>query len=834
MRAAITIISLVVIFFARSADAYTYFVHPNGRPVGVTIPGSPSTFRLFTLAGANTSSTQFLVSKTVNGNWVQAAAGGPSGGPLYLASSVVSSGGATFGGAPRLYVVAATKPAALWEYSPDAVGLGTWNNVTGSGGPDLQNAPALAAGIFGGRVYVALRTLNGHVWTCQIASSGSACYWEDESLRFGGGWLADPNSPISVNVPSFEGDLEIYSIVGSGGGGGSAGSLQRYRWNQDRWDNAGVPAAGTTVDFVGIQARSITSTATGVVVAAWDHMSAGDTLQLARVTSTSGWQWYNLSGSTGAPPNGISYSLGNISWATDGTNHRVWVEDLWGNSLWRCELSLGTTPTCTAWPDSYWPSDQSRNYYYGFDGLGGAIWASYSQAYLTGSIAAAEYVYGAGQVAWENHLAPVSSTITTFSTPGNVGELTSDEYFGTVVLAGQSHDSVHAVPFYRSTDDGSSWVGPSYPFSSVVNVGDTDVSFDAAGTAYATTLLSGLAGLSIVTSRFGETWSSPFIIPHLPSGFPDRPSMVADWEVAGRVYLTFAGPYFMYCASGLHCADSTGVWCGPYNDPVWSNNSPIISLGAGGTLFGASRGGESSAVCPSRTGYNFAVAVRRLFNVSSLPATACPDVASWSPPWSAPECLYFYTGSVAQTRNAGAAPGILVNVSAARDSSQHAVVSVRGYTDTTGALCQPSSAHCRSDVFAAWRGDLGVWSGTEQTAMFRVNQDPLSPSWVDHILATPMAFDYSIYNFSWMDWREDTANDVYYHLFSATQTGTLPTQTTQWPTQARWWNWTGNTWPGDIHRAANARLHGHQVGVLGSTTTETNVPATALVSPYIQ
>jgi hypothetical protein len=655
----------------------------------------------------------------------------------------------------------------------------------------------------------------GHLWILQIPLATEIGTWTDVSGSTGP--ALNVNAAVEVNTDNNSGNADVWGVS-------STGSLEQYRMSTGVWTDHGAPATGVLVTAEGVASHFVSSSQYNVFVIGSDL-----TLRVRYFNGTT-WSWGNP---LQPPGDFVSGGRNSLAYPTplSGMSAVFLVGGIDGK-LWTCAYAPSTA-SCRWVSRNHAPDNQ------GSTAWGLSVDLSLSprryRLLLNATINTDPLVYSGVTYVnaynlvtnqWENHLAPVDSIATTLTNPGDLGEYSVDEFFGTVILTGIRSDESDTA-FYRSTDDGNSWSAPTYPMSPSGT--DVEVSFDAAGTAYATNR----SGQIIASGDFGNSWSAVYSIPTSDAG--DRTSMVADWRVAGRVYYEEGVPpgptHFMYCTSGVHCADSTGTWCGPY--PFPTNSRAFISLAGDGALYFVTDVPQFDSACPPVPGYNGAAAVRRIPNVAALPASCA------APTWTAAECLYFYRDDEyghppSSTRNGGYSPGIAVNIDAPRDNRSGPMVLLRGYTDTMGAVCSPTSVHCRADVYAAWRSSAGSWSATTQAAMLRVNQDPIT-GWVDHILGVPLALDYSRFNVSWMDWREDPTSDSLYHLYSATMT-TAPTVTeTQWPVAASWWGYFSDAWPGDIHRGANARLHGHQVGSLGSLMPPaSSVVGTAIVSPYVR
>ena len=143
------------------------------------------------------------------------------------------------------------------------------------------------------------------------------------------------------------------------------------------------------MDLVGIQAWSVVDGSWNgtsyAAVAGWDHVSAGDTLQLATNASSTSWSWTYLSG---GPGSNVSYSARNIAEASDGTNTRIWLSDIWsaGNNFWACVLTSGSC----SWVNYGRPRTELTTN----DVLSGGTLAYGSVGYVTGTLGnTAKYLY---------------------------------------------------------------------------------------------------------------------------------------------------------------------------------------------------------------------------------------------------------------------------------------------------------------------------------------------------------------------------------------------------------------------------------------------------------
>ncbi len=857
----IAALGIVAVLLARESLAASYWPSAFERPAGVLVNGQLVLHEVVGYGEGNS----WVASKRTQSDW-QALPAPVS--TFYIYTGVVgasltdAASRAAWGGQAAVYAVGGDNHLYQCNY---AVGSATciWRDVTGMlpTGMSLGGNGGLAVGwdAYDREMFVEFvqayngTNYSGHLWQCTLATSGtSVCQWFDASCITPGCPNVSQSSSgkISVavdtaaperNYPGYP-DVETYIISPDG-------HLRRWRAWDAAWDPT-IPLpptpSGTTVDFVGIQAWSVADASWNgpsyAAVAGWNHADAGDTLQLATNATGTSWTWSHLSG---GPANTLSYSPGNVAEAMDGTWTRIWVSDLSGG-FWRC--SLGSA-SCSTW-DSYGSPPSQVHAPYGNDRIGGGSFAYGSAGYVSGTLGAtARYLYAVDTAGatpeWQNHLTLRDGVVTLMS-GGTFAEFSMAEYDGTVLLTGQRWDTSVTVGLFRSTNEGSSWPPPTYPFGSGAGV-DIELAFDAAGTAYA----EWVGGIATSTDR-GGTWTS------MSMPFGDRPSMAADWRVPGRVYVESGTPTgnptsptnFRYCTSGAACAMNPGNWCGPYPYPTSSRS--YVSLGGDGALYFVTDGSALDPptaaatpvdpACPPPSGYNASVGVRRIVNVASLsPPPGC-STPTWSNP---PECLYYYaveTNLTTRFHNAGAHSGISVTIDAPRDSSSGPLVLITGYTDTIGGTCSSASVHCRAEVFATWRNSSGSWYADRQASMLRVNQDG-GTDWVDHILGTPLAFDYGRYNASWMDWREDSLNDRYYHLYSSTITAgaLVGVAETRWAdaevSWGYWWgaSWGGLGWPGDVQRSARARDHGHQVGSRGSTgATEAAWPTTGLVSPHIR
>lgn len=819
--------SALLALLAVSTDAYgdTHFTSFYSRIPTLTVAGTPQ-YHIVAQDGV-------VYSKPATGMW--ARIGTPSSGPLYgytfgptglnLPSSASSC-------TARLFAVGTD--GQVWELTYCGV-TSSWSPY-GSGGAALVNNPPITAAYLAATNTMVVATVDnatGHLWILRIPLTTEIGTWSDVSGSIGP--TLDVNAAVEVNTDNNSGNADVWGVS-------SMGDLEQYRLSTGSWTDHGPPATGLTATAEGVASHFVTSSQYNVFVIASDL-----TLRVRHFNGTA-WSW---GGPLQPPGDFVSGGRNSLAYPTPPFgSSAVFIVGGIDGKLWGCAYAPSTA-SCTWVFRNHAPDNQGSTAW----GLSAdlSLPARRYRLLLNATIntnplvySGVTYVNAYNLVAdqWETHLAPVDSFVTMLSSPGYIGEYSSAEFFGTVIVVGQPNWGPNHDAFYWSSDDGNSWSAPSYPLTAH-DGSDVDVSFDANGIAYATKN----GGDIITSSSFGApgSWSPVYTV---PGGCTDRPYMVADWRVGGRVYYACSSARsFSYCANGAACANSTGAgWCGPY--PTVSTHRAFISLGGDGSLYFASDDSIEPS-CPVPVGftpYTATLAVRHLPNVASLSASPCADAATIAARWSPPECLFFAmpTSASTQTRNGGlyaAQSHDLVTMDAPRDTTSGPIVLHVGYTDTLGNLCGFSSTNCRADVFAAWRRNDGTWSGYNQTTMLRVNQDAFAcgpgSCWVDHILPVPLAFDYGLYNASWMDWREDSS-DIFYHLYSATITGGAVAETA-WPLATRWWDpATTGYWIGEFHRTANARLHGHQVGAFGSLTAPPmgvppdGMPATAIVSAMVR
>jgi hypothetical protein len=791
-----------------------------------TINGTPTPL-FHIVAGDNR-----VYSKPASGPWTKV--GAPSSTTLYgylFGLTAVQPGGTC---EARAFAVGLD--AQVWELRYCS-GVPTWKAWGHGFGATLVNNPPITAGYQSATsdIYVAtVDNSTGHLWILTISVASDTGIWTDASAS---GPALNTTGSVDVNVdPGGNGSTDVW-------GADSAGNLQRYQINGSGWTNMGAPPNATVMP-TGFASHRVSSTEYNVFATGSDY-----DLKVRRWNGFS-WSWTDL----GRPTNDFA-SLGrnNLAYPTPGGQQLVYLTGGSSGTLWTCVYSAGAC----SWAKAGTPPDSPRGLGWGY--FADSLYRVYVMAGM-GPYVTMAYVDSfdwAATAQWKSHLAPTDSFVTTLDTPNPTAEWDFAEYYGNLLLAGMELQTsgYYKVALYRSSDDGSSWSGPSYPFSAIAS-GDPNVSFDANGIAYATRMESpSPPTIKLVTSsNAGGTWSSEFAVP-LPSSQQfdtiDRPYMTADWSSAGRIYLTYSdsatgNPYFMYCASGTNCATASGTWCGPYAMPSCGliNCSAQISLGGDGSLYFA---GPDVSACNAQGDYDLPIAIRRIQNVKSLPSTCA------APTWTAPECLAvvqpLQSWPASAERNAGAEThGYLSGgfsiyggaISAARDTTATggggALLTTLSYTDpdayvsgSNANACTSASSHCRGNIFAAWRDpSANTWSGTTPPNMVRVHQDSGS-AWVDHIMGVPLALDYKQYMVGWMDWREDPANDLHYHDYSAVVTTQSTVTEKQWPNPATWQNELG-----DINTGVAARLHGHFVLDLNCPNGPTlcNVPGLATVSPY--
>ncbi len=829
LSSAFVVLALV---FAPPVFANSHFQYNLiARPAVVSVNGQA---RIHVIAGS-TDSTQWLAWKNPSSEWTAASTTGPGNTLSYVSGAVgdtVDSSHATSWGAQAaVYVI--NSSGHLWQnsYAP-STGTASWRDVTGTGAPSLYSNPPLVAAWDARNqlMWVATTVYNSsnshfELWSCRIGGASSSCLWENENTFSGAQPLLGGDAGLAIDTSCSADSYPSFYAVSS------SGSLLRFRWWAAGW-NSSSPGSPVQVDATGLQAWS-SGTTCYAAGAGYNTSTGFESLLLASITGTSTFAWTDLTGGGSlGPSSGISYQLGNIAHSVSSGTHVLWTvapTTALPYALWQCSLNL-SGPSCT-WTNRGHPADEIASVF-GFGMLGYA-----STGYVVGYVGAtAAYLYGydSAQSQWQQHLTYRDAVATTLTNPGNVQEYAAAEYDG-IVLITATEVTNNDTAFYRSTDDGSTFGAPTYPLGGPA--GDVEVDFDAGGTAYAMCGNGGWLITSTNQSSSSPTWSTPYIP---PPGIGDRESMVADWNVAGRIYVesgTYPSPtYFMYCASGASCASSSGVWCGPYSYPDSTN--ALIALAGDGNLYFASTSINPAAntACPPPSGYNASIGVRRITNVASLPGSCA------TPTWSAVECLYYaIPTSSSQTRNAGSLATIKVNMDAPRDGSTGPVITLVGYTDTYGNPCTSSSTRCRADIYATWRSTSGSWYATSQASMVRVNDDSFNcgttSCWFDHILPSVIGFDYGLYNVAWMDWREDPTNDLLDHLYSATiNSSSVSTTSTVWQNPSgysRWRDRTSNGWPGDIQIGANVRLHGHQLGSLGATASDSSIVSTAIVSPFV-
>lgn len=756
------------------AQQHSHFVDSSGRPVGAMVSGS---FRLYTLAGRGETTT-VLVSKTATSDWAQVVNPPPGVSAFYMPAGIVSSGANVFGSGPRLYLVAAVPAPGLWEYDPVAQQS---RPVTGSGGPDLGALPAIAASAdIWGYPVIALRTASGQIWTCEILSPASACYWTNGTS----GHSVDPSSPVGITgTNTATNDTDIYTIQGSGGP--QPGSLQRWGRLSGTWDSIGYPIgpAGTTVDYVSIQAFNAGSTA-DVVVAAWDHCgscscgncNATDTLQLAQRPSGEGWSWHQLS-TPSVPAGGISWAMNNIAVGSDGTYYRIFVEDYHQDHLWACQFS-GTS--CSWWPNLSRPADE-RPYW---DGFGGAIWADYTHAYLTASIGFAEYIYDYNwnNAEWENHLTLRDPIVPLPSTGYNPGEYSVAEFYGTVATTASTVPGSRTLAWI-SWDDGSTNQQPVFPFEvsgGNYSCGDESVGFDSDGSLFVTATqpvqdIDPYHAVRIVRRTAEGTWTSgvPMAIPPTATSLVapmDRPSMAADQNVSNRLFLTWSadraqgntgnihGGRFAYCAgTGADCSSVASAWCpaarsywlpsstgcGPISSSAAPSNPGCqVAVGGDGAVWLAIQDDVACSspppdmgfppmvppcgptTCPGVADSNWtrSIGIRRVTN--SLGSSCASGLSP-----TLPECIYFVNAASYQVIGTTGERTWTNVLSAAQDVAGRLAVTLQSYRDyNSGGVCNSSSFWCRLEVYSAVRDPALGWCGAAGTSCVNGTSTPVAVS----------------------------------------------------------------------------------------------------------
>ncbi len=782
------------------ASAFTHFSSPYGRIVPLTVSGTIQ-YHIIAQDG-------IVYTKPTNGQWTRLSVQpsvtlygwtfGPTG-------ATVASGTCN----QRLFAIGTD--GQVWELRYCS-GSPAWY-PRGNGGSTLTNNPPVTAGYLSGSNAVVVATVDNvtsHLWILVGHVATDSWSWSDATL-LPGGWKLDPNGAIDVNTDNASGGADVW-------GRDLTGNLWQFNTASSAWTNHGEPASGIAVMPSGMVSHWVSSSQYNVFVTGYDY-----TVYL-RTFNGSTWSWVAL----GYPPGDwVSIGRNNMAYSLNSGLNYVFLIGGSDGKAWACVYTPGSG-SCS-WYHMNHPADDA------YGTLWGLSLDSWAHLLVNGSINSGIYYVDAANFLtgqWEAHLAPVDSFVTTLSTPYPTGEWDFSESFGNLLLAGcEQQPGGVSIAVYQSTDDGSTWSAPAYPFGHALC--DPNVSFDANGKAFATRLVGG--GIRISTSSNGSPpWSSEYSIPGISGGSSvDRPWMIADWAVGGRVYLAYddsAGAEFMYCLSGANCANSSGTWCGPYAI-TGEGGYPLLSLGAGRILYLSKFNDNGS--CTSTGHYTTGISVRQL-NADSLSSTCA------APTWTSLQCLNVDASpGSGNLRNAGLHSGLGISISAARDVQGAVLLTANSFTDTdrwtgtnTNDCVYGTSTHCRANVFAAWRDPTsGAWSGTTPATMLRVNQDD-GGHWVDHILGTPDCLDNQQYFAGWMDWREDPTNDLNYHLYSALITPGTPATVSerQWTNPTGYAAWQG--YVGDFNTAVNARLHGHFVQDLNATSSSSTVPAIVMVSPY--
>ncbi len=842
---------VVATLAAGRASANMHFLHPNGRPVGITVVGN---VRLHALAGYG-ETNNFLAWKPLSGDWSNVS--NPSGvSSFYMLSSVAGVNAPGFGG-PRVFVVSAADTAGsqLWEFIYDSGGVGTWRAL---GAPSLgrcsvagnfSNAPYVTAGLDAtdSSVWVGVRTSNdGHLWSCHLTTSMGTCTWEDETCATGGSAVSTTTAMAQNNyLRSGVSEREWYAVD-------TTGHIRRYRWQLDSWDT--VPyASAKHVDTTALQAW-VNGTSLWVAGMAIDGTS--DRLEFATITTT-GATW-----STFLPPGGATQAPTFNDLAVGVTSGASTAYFSTPSSMWACTWS-GTA--CT-WSNPGRAPDQL-----GSQTVGGGSWGeNRTSVFFTGSLGGAEYLFQyaqnkAGAYQWSNHLAPHDAGGVGSLQARNLGEYDSDEYGGTVVFTASAINSpdfpyLCTVGVWRSTDDWNTFSPAATPFggtnSGTATCTDQTVSFDQAGTPFIAAIHPGESPYSVDIVRWNSVasnWTAAYTILPTSGVTKDRPVLLADRLRTNFLYLMYSigtgpdGGRMTYCwGDAGHCTADPSGWC---------SGTSVLPLPSGTGCNGRTESGcwmdqsgdgtvwvaiQGDSACSFRTGYQH-VGVRSVTNRASL-GSACPQIAL-----SNPECVYYvsYPTSTGVLNGGADKPGnyrrFSARLHASRDNTNRVSIELQSYRDLAGGICTPTSTFCRSEQLFAYRvnGTTG-WCGSscstspDPSTMLYLNRDQTgSPlPWVDHILSGIAALDYGLWGATWLDFRSDPTNDHSYNFgtsrvtFDASTNLATSTETPFWPSpNGNFANYVtdgsgSGAWYGDVNRHSNGRGHAHFFDEYASSATQ--------------
>jgi hypothetical protein len=852
----------VLIFVLGTSRLYasTHWGYPYERPFLLQVNGSTRYFMLVGYAEAN----QSLAWKTTNSNW--AGIQNPSGvTSFYLATGLAAatpitsvSGWSNAG--PRLYAVAATTPATLYEYAYDLAGNGSWRPLTALPHGSLGNSPVIAAafapaGTASPGIWLAVRTAangdgyDGHLWTCRITAPGAACQWEDETCRGTSGCHAGATNtyPIAINVPALNSETEFYVVQ-------PTGQLHRYRYGLANWDALPLPSVPcAAVIDQNIAARTIGGTTTVVAEAFSGYAGCPPTSSLQATTNTGG-AWAAWTFVSGGPQTGgvINRNPNTLYWADDGTYHRIYESD---TPLWRCDFNLATLQC--SWTNLGSPSDimlGSPLYDYQ-NAVGGDV----SRA-ITITAMGLNYVYYLYEhpmlpqisgPTWRNHLSLQDGPMI-INGQHNIAEYTAAEYFSAVRVVG---NGLSTSWVWQSNDDGSTWTGPVQPFGASTR-GDEGLVFDAAGTGFLTASFAD--GIHITTQpQFATNWTTPF--GPIPDTFTllDRPSLAADPIKPGVLYLTWGsngGGNMAYCNGSSPC-DSAAGWCPDV--PLQSNTNCVGYKGSSGCWVTASGDGtifvgvQDHSSCPIPSGYTAAIGIQAI--ASNTRSGTCNTIT-----WGPVSCVYYVHQDPRSSQAKNGANGVSyyprrfsARLSGTPDQYGVALTLQSNRDINTGGQCTTASTNCRSEIYLAYLDNEGQWCGSSSCGsaplytgqpgqMLIVNRDQgsLPLPQVDHIQPATAVFDNYQFATTWFDFRLDPTNDTTYYFRTTLSDGSgagalIPTESSNWSATGGMTYLIngGLTWYGDVDYHASARLHAHtfveEAGADGNTH-----PVTLPWAPY--
>ncbi len=555
---------------------------------------------------------QSLAFKSARGDW-----GGVPGGPTSI-EWITGAAGATVDASlasawqsqAAVYVLRQTD-GHLLQLSFDSMANESWTDLSISSPSEtpvfLANPPLVASFVPGSAIgtgYMVIASVTNYlslpdtseVTLCVLAHVGDPCTWVHAS-----GAAGRPGA-LAIGTSCGTETFDLYAAFSD------SGQLGRFRWTDSSatgaWDGAFTPSIpNIEVDGNGLQAWSVGTTCLAAV-GGTDITMATDTLLLLSLPLGGPDQWTDLIVSSrprSRAPQTITSEIGNIAQGAPGANVLWVIEEHntapFGTPLWRCDLTLGTPPTC-AWTPLGSPADGR---------VGFTLTGTADTVYTTGHNGGiAVYVWGNDGAEWQNHLTLRAPTVV-LGGP-SVAELVSAERqgTGTVVIVGALNEQGAALggatPFsWVSNDDGSTFQPVPYPalvverpalFPLGLGDGDANVVFDAAGTAYATVvadavvsplgLFPGSAQIASMTnaSSASPTWGPVSVIRStvVPATsttveqffMDDRPWLAASPTDPNVLYMTFAshnavtGDFegrFAYCAGHGDCALPGASWC---------------------------------------------------------------------------------------------------------------------------------------------------------------------------------------------------------------------------------------------------------------------------------